>query len=215
MQTGESIQGIFPATAMPDAAWWQALWPHPEKVLADIGITHLMHVVDLCCGDGLFTVPLVKMAGRLVAIDLDPTMVQLTRARVGIEDTTNCTFIVGNAYDLAELVAEPVDLVLIANTFHGVPDKERLAHAVAAVSKPRGRLSVINWHRQPRDETVVLGQPRGPKTEMRMEPADVAAAVESAGFELTRIAELPPYHYNAIFDRPTASTGHHHRQRKG
>jgi ubiquinone/menaquinone biosynthesis C-methylase UbiE len=72
-------------------------------------------------------------------------MVQLARARVGTKGTPNCTFIVGHAYDLAELVAEPVDLVLIANTFHGVPDKERLAHAVAAVSKPRGRLSVINW----------------------------------------------------------------------
>ena len=110
----------------------------------------------------------------------------------------------GDAYDLAEFVTEPVDLVLIANTFHGVPDKERLARAVAAVLKPGGRLSVINWHRRAREETVVLGQARGPKTEMRMEPGDVVAVIEPAGLKLARVADLPPYHYNAIFEKPTA-----------
>lgn len=117
---------------------------------------------------------------------------------------TNCAFIVGDTYDVAELVAEPVAVVLMANTFHGVPDKERLARAVAAVLRPGGRLSVINWHRRPREETVVLGQARGPKTEMRMEPGDVAATVEPASLKLAHIIELPPYHYNAIFEKPTA-----------
>ena len=163
-----------------------------------------MHVVDLCCGDGLFTAPLAKMACRVIAIDLDPKMVNLTRAHVAAARAANCTFVVGDAYDLAEFVTEPVDLVLIANTFHGVPDKERLARAVAAVLKPGGRLSVINWHRRAREETVVLGQARGPKTEMRMEPGDVVAVIEPAGLKLARVADLPPYHYNAIFEKPTA-----------
>ena len=204
MQECEPIEGMFPATAMPDAAWWQALWPQPEKVLADIGIEPVMHVVDLCCGDGLFTAPLAKMACRVIAIDLDPEMVNLARARVTATGATNCAFIVGDAYDVAELVAELVDLILIANTFHGVPDKERLAQAVAAILKPGGRLSVINWHHRPREETVVLGKPRGPKIEMRMKPADVAAALEPAGLKLARVADLLPYHYNAIFEKPTA-----------
>ena len=204
MQESESIEGMFPATSMTDAAWWQALWPQPETVLADIGMKPGMHVVDLCCGDGLFTAPLAKMACRVIAIDLDAEMVKLTRAQVAGARATNCTFIVGDAYDVPGFVTEPVDLVLIANTFHGVPDKERLARAVAAVLKPGGRLSVINWHRRPREETVVLGQARGPKTEMRMEPGDVVAAIEPAGLKLARVADLPPYHYNAIFEKPTA-----------
>jgi len=111
MQECEPIEGMFPATAMPDAAWWQALWPQPEKVLADIGIEPDMHVVDLCCGDGLFTAPLAKMACRVIAIDLDPEMVNLARARVTATGATNCAFIVGDAYDVAELVAELVDLI--------------------------------------------------------------------------------------------------------
>jgi predicted methyltransferase len=96
------------------------------------------------------------------------------------------------------------DLVLIANTFHGVPDKARLATAVTAVLKPGGWFLVVSWHRRPREETIVLGEPRGPWTEMRMTPNDVTAVVKPAGLRLARVVELPPYHYGAIFEKPAA-----------
>jgi hypothetical protein len=98
-----------------------------------------------------------------------------------------------------------VDFVLIANTFHGVPEKGRLAVAVAAILKPAGRFAIVNWHLRPREETIVLGQPRGPKTEMRMAPVDVATAIEPAGLNLVDVVELPPYHYGAIFEKPVAT----------
>ena len=129
-------------------------------------------------------------------------MLKWAQARLAAAGATNCEFVEGDAYAAVELVRRPVDFVLIANTFHGVPEKDRLARAVAAMLKPGGRLAVVNWHRRRRDETTVLGQPRGPRTEMRMEPADVAAAVEPAGRQLVRVIELPPYHYGAIFERP-------------
>lgn len=76
--------------------------------------------------------------------------------------------------------------------------RRNLARAVASTLKPGGYFIVINWHRRPREETIVLGQPRGPKTELRMEPAAVVSTVEPAGFELARIVELPPYHYAVV-----------------
>ena len=59
-------------------------------------------------------------------------------------------------------------------------------------------------HRRPRDETIVLGQPRGPKTEMQMTPADAVTTVEPAGLKLAGVIELPPYHYAAIFAKPAS-----------
>jgi SAM-dependent methyltransferase len=195
------IKGFFPATAMPDSDWWNTLWPDPAKVLAKLGVDLGMDVVDLCCGDGLFTVALARRAGRVVAIDIDPRMLDMARAKVAATGATNCTFIEGDAYEVSKLV--PADLVLIANTFHGVPDKERLVTAVTVVLKLGGRFVVVNWHRRAREETMVLGEPRGPKTEMRMTPGDVTAVVEPAGLRLTRVVELPPYHYGAIFIKST------------
>ena len=163
-----------------------------------------MEVVDLCCGDGLFTVPLARRVRHVVAVDLDPQMLDAASTSVAAAGASNCEFVEGDAYALTDLVRRPVDFVLIANTFHGVPDKPRLALAVAMILKPRGRFAVVNWHRRPREETTVLGQPRGPRTEMRMSPAEVATLVEPAGLSLADVVELPPYHYGAIFEKPPA-----------
>ncbi len=197
-------EGSFPATAMPDSDWWSALWPAPGRVLADLGIEPDLDVVDLCCGDGHFTAAIAQEASRVAAIDIDPRMLELARTKVAAAAAGHCTFIEGDAYDLAALVPWPADLVFMANTFHGVPVKERLARAVAAILKPSGRFVVINWHRRPREETQVLGKPRGPMTEMRMEPTDVAAALEPCALRLEHVVDLPPYHYGAILRQADA-----------
>jgi SAM-dependent methyltransferase len=202
IKQNEAIEGFFPATAMPDADWWEALWPQPAKVLADLGIEPSMDVIDLCCGDGLFTAPLARMARHVVAIDIDADMLDAARKKVAAANALNCDLIRGDAYAVAELVHQPVDFVFMANTFHGVPDKPRLARAVAMILKPGGRFAIVNWHPRPRDETRVLGQPRGPQTEMRMSRVDVAKTVEMARLRLAAVVELPPYHYGAIFEKP-------------
>jgi SAM-dependent methyltransferase len=193
--------GFFPATTMPDADWWQALWPDPGKVLAEMGVEPGMVAVDLCCGDGLFTVPLAHIAKRVYAIDIDLAVLNNARSRVAATGPTNCEFVVADAMTVDAVLPEPVDYVFLANTFHGIPDQRGLARAVAAILKPKGQFGIVNWHCRPRAETVVLGQPRGPKTEMRIEADKVAGTVELAGLLLNRTVELPPYHYGAVFQK--------------
>ena len=191
---------FFPATAMPDRDWWQALWPDPAGVLSRLGIEAGQTVADLCCGDGYFTAPLARLVqGRVYALDIDPDMLGQARAEVERAGASALDFICADARELAEALPETVDFVLMANTFHGVPEKTAMARAVAAVLKPRGQFAVVNWHALPRERTVVLGAPRGPKTEMRMSPDDVRSVVEPAGFMLKRVVELPPFHYGAVF----------------
>ncbi len=195
------IVGFFPATTMPDSDWWQALWPDPAKLVFEMGVEPGMVVVDLCCGDGLFTAPLARIAARVYAIDIDPDLLDRARALVAAAGATNCDFIVADAMNVAAVVPAAVDYVFLGNTFHGIPDQPGLARAIATVLKSKGLFGVVNWHRRPREETVVLGQPRGPRTEMRIEARDVAVLVQPAGLMLNRKVELPPYHYGAIFTK--------------
>ncbi|MGH7104085.1 MAG: class I SAM-dependent methyltransferase [Acetobacteraceae bacterium] len=189
----------FPATTMPDADWWQALWPDPDAVLARLGITKNGRAIDLCCGDGLFTAPLAGIAREVLAIDLDRSMLRLARARAVAAGRRNVLYVAADACDLARMLAGRFDFVLIANTFHGVPNQAQLAEAVRSILVPGGGFGVINWHRRPREETRVLDQPRGPRTEFRMTPEALAAALEPAGFRQVSLVALPPYHYAAIF----------------
>jgi len=194
------IEGFFPATAMPDRDWWAALWPDPKGVVRSLGVEPDMVVVDLCCGDGYFTASLARLVeGKVYGVDIDPAMLEQTRAELERTGTTVLDLICADARELAELLPGKVDYVLIANTFHGVPDKTEMARAVATVLKPRGQFAIVNWHPVFRERTVVLGKPRGPRTEMRMSPDDVRLVVEPAGFTLERVVELPPFHYGAVF----------------
>lgn len=190
---------IFPATAMPDSDWWRALWPDPSAVMDALGIRAGMTVVDLCCGDGYFTAAIARLIGpaRLIGVDLDSNM--LEQAKAACREATNCDWVLGDARDLSRLIREPVDYVLIANTFHGVPEQASLARDVSEILKPGGHFGIVNWHPIPREQTTVLGQPRGPRYVMRMSPEQVRAVVQPAGFRLQEVVELPPYHYGAIF----------------
>ena len=194
------LEVFFPATAMPSHQWWAALWPDPEGVLRTLGVEPGMTVVDLCCGDGYFTAPLALLVdGRVYGVDLDPAMLERARAEIARVGATVFDLLEGDARNLAGLLPERADYVLIANTFHGVPEKTALARGAAAVLDPGGRFTVVNWRPLRREETTVLGAPRGPRTDMRMSPEDVRAVVEPAGFRMERVVELPPYHYGAVF----------------
>jgi ubiquinone/menaquinone biosynthesis C-methylase UbiE len=193
---------LFEGTEMPTAGWWDALWPNPAGVLEAVGLRRDMAAIDLCCGDGWFTLPMSKVAASVVAIDIDRNMLEADRDRLAAAGATNCEFVEGDAYELARHMRGPADFVLMANAFHGVPDQPRLADAIGKALKPAGRLAVVNWHQRRREETTILGEPRGPKGELRMSPEQTIASIEAGGLIFAGMVELPPYHYAVIMERP-------------
>ena len=197
-----NLPGFFQGTEMPNAGWWEALWPDPAGVLAAVGIRPDMEVIDLCSGDGWFTLQIAKLAHHVVAIDIDTDLLEMARYRLRESGAANCEFVAGDAYELASLAPRPADFVFLANAFHGVPDRPRLARAVRETLKPGGHFAIINWHQRPRENTMVLGEPRGPRTELRLSPEQTISAVEAGGLKLAKLVEVPPYHYGAVFTRP-------------
>jgi ubiquinone/menaquinone biosynthesis C-methylase UbiE len=193
---------LFEGTEMPTAGWWDALWPNPAGVLEAVGLRRDMAAIDLCCGDGWFTLPMSRVAASVVAIDIDRNMLEAARDPLAAAGATNCQFVEGDAYELARHMRGPADFVLMANAFHGVPDQPRLADAIGKALKPAGRLAVVNWHQRRREETTILGEPRGPKSELRMSPEQTIASIEAGGLIFAGLVELPPYHYAVIMERP-------------
>lgn len=184
---------------MPDQDWWHALWPDPDSVIKALHINPGMTVIDLGCGDGYFTAAIARQIApsHVTGVDLDTAM--LTQAQAACAGMANCGWLQGDAMMLRTLITAPVDYILIANTFHGVPDATGLANEVAASLVANGQFAIINWYPLPREQTLVLAQARGPQTEMRMSVTRTQSLVEPTGFRLETVIELPPYHYGAIF----------------
>ena len=195
--------GFFEGTGMPDPGWWGVLWPEPAKVLSVVGVRSGTDVVDLCSGDGWFTLQIAKLARHVIAIDIDAILLDTTRMRLAESGLTNCTIIQTDAYEVAKVIGNPIDQVFLTNVFHGVPDRPRLSKAVGSVLKPGGLFAIVNWHARSRLETTILSEPRGPATEFRMRPQATIAAVEPYGFKLRDVVEVGPYHYGAVFERRT------------
>jgi len=191
----------FPATSMPDSDWWQELWPDPDRVVRDFGVLPNMAVLDVCCGDGRFTVALCRAAAPagVQAIDIDADELHRARQACTAENCENVSFVQADVSDLSQIIHQPQDFVFIANTFHGVPDKMAFAQGVRRILKPNGRLVIVNWHDVEREQTTVMGKPRGPATELRLSPDDCAETIAAAGFSLCDLIELAPYHYGAVF----------------
>lgn len=193
--------GFFQGTEMPKAGWWEALWPDPADVLAKVGIKPGMDVIDLCSGDGWFTLQIAKLARHVVAIDIDPALLEIARSRLSESNLANCEFVAGDAYDIARLARQPADFVFLANAFHGVPDQPRLARSAGNILKPLGKFAIVNWHPRAREETTVLGEPRGPRTELRMSPEQTIKAAEIDGLKFRELVDVPPYHYAVVLER--------------
>ena len=73
--------GFFEGTEMPTAGWWEALWPDPAGVLAAVGIRPGMDVIDLCSGDGWFTLQIAKIARRVVDANFEHARTAWARRR--------------------------------------------------------------------------------------------------------------------------------------
>jgi ubiquinone/menaquinone biosynthesis C-methylase UbiE len=80
-----------------------------------------MEVVDLCSGDGWFTLQIVKFARHVTSIDIDRIFLDLASVRLAQNGIENCKFVEGNAYDIDRLMSQPAEFVFMANAFHGVP----------------------------------------------------------------------------------------------
>jgi len=142
---------VFLASSMPDNDWWQALWHDPKGVVLSLGVESSMVALDLCCGDGYFTAPLAQATLKTYGLELDGELLEKACKEAERLDIKNCLWIQGDAMEIDKLVPEKVDFILLANTFHGIPDKETLGKSMLSTLKPGGELAVVNWHkRQPR-----------------------------------------------------------------
>ncbi|MBP1986865.1 class I SAM-dependent methyltransferase [Halolamina salifodinae] len=189
----------FQNTAQPDRDWWEQLWPGPERVVERLGVEPGDRVVDVCAGDGLFTLALAERTdGAVYAVDIDAGLLASVSERAG-ERGLAVETIRADARDLGDALPVPVEFALLANTFHGISEQEAFAETVREVLTDDGRFAVVNWRDRPRAETTVLGEERGPPTERRMSAEATLEVCAAAGFTLDEVVDLPPYHYGAVF----------------
>lgn len=156
--------------------WYRSL--SPARILDLLPLHPEMTVADIGCGSGFFTLPLAERLsrGQLRAVDLEPTMLDMVRARATEAGLTNITMHRATP-GAVPLPAGSLDGVFMALTFRCLPAAERATYLarLRPLVRPGGWLAILEWERRqdPGD---------GPPLATRVSLEETSSALAAAGW---------------------------------
>ena len=124
-----------------------------EALVAQLGVTKGLRVLDLGSGDGTTALPEAKLGADVLGVDIARNLVEAGQRRVQEMGLTNIRFQEGDATDLQGLQDQSFDLVVSIFGAMFAPKPFDAAREMVRVTKPGGRIVMGNWI--PNDPTLV------------------------------------------------------------
>jgi cyclopropane fatty-acyl-phospholipid synthase-like methyltransferase len=161
-------------------------WQMPARVIEALRLEKGMKVADIGAGTGYFSTRLARVPGVAVfAVDIEPKMVEYLQQRAKREGLTNITGVTATA--TTPNLPEPVDVILVVDTYHHLPDRPAYFRALKQSLRPGGRIAIVDFRKD---------APEGPPAHFRFTPQQIQDEMKRAGYELQAAHDfLPRQHY--------------------
>jgi len=165
-------------------------WQKPDEVLNALHLRRTDCVADLGAGTGYFSVRIARLVpeGKLFSVDIEPEMLRHLRERAHHDHLSVLVPTLASA-ESANL-PEPVDLVLVVDTYHHIDDRIAYFSRLKSSLRPDGRLAIVDFKA---DST------EGPPPEHRIPPEKVTSELEAAGYILVAPHLFLPRQYFLVF----------------
>jgi SAM-dependent methyltransferase len=124
-----------------------------EALVARLGITNGLRVLDLGCGDGTTALPEARLGASVLGVDIATNLVAAGNTRAEAEGLANCRFQEGDASGLNDLPDHSFDLVVSIFGAMFAPKPFDVAKEMVRVTRLGGRIVMGNWI--PGDPTLV------------------------------------------------------------
>ncbi len=124
-----------------------------DELVATLGITPGMKVLDLGSGDGTTALPAARRGADVLGVDIAENLVAAGNERASAAGLRNLQFRQGDASGLSELADSSFDLVVSIFGAMFAPRPFDVASEMVRVTKPGGRVVMGNWI--PGDPTLV------------------------------------------------------------
>src|SRR6186997_675408 len=124
-----------------------------EALVAGLGITPGLKVLDLGCGDGTTALPAARLGADVLGVDIARNLVAAGNERAAAEGLDNCRFREGDACALHGIEDRSFDLVVSIFGAMFAPKPFEVAKEMVRVTRPGGRIVMSNWI--PNDPTLV------------------------------------------------------------
>ncbi|WPP52755.1 class I SAM-dependent methyltransferase [Catalinimonas niigatensis] len=161
----------------------KALELEKDDVIADIG-----------AGTGYFTFRISELLpqGRVLAVDIQPEMLDMIRAKMNSDRITNVSPVLGNIDDSA-LPEDSVDLVLMVDAYHEFSHPREMMKSIVASLAPGGRVILAEYRAE---DPEIMIKPRHKMTE-----AQAVKEMEAVGLVLYENKDILPQQHLMFFKK--------------
>lgn len=165
----------------------------PSRAIRELQLQPGMTVVDFGAGSGYYTERLAKAvgpSGKVIAVDLQPEMLEMLGARAKKRGLTNVE-LVRSTEDDPRLPTGTVDLILMVDVYHELAAPQRMLRQMKAALSPRGRIAIVEFRKE--DPNVPI------REEHKMSVAQAVQEFGAEGYVLDRRVDSLPWQHLLLF----------------
>lgn len=166
-----------------------------SRMLANMGIQPGMTICDMGCGNGFYSLKMARLVGpegRILAVDVQPEMLAMLRARTETEGIENVTPILGSLHN-PRLPRDSVDLILLVDVYHEFSHPEQMLAAMREALKADGRIVLVEYRAE--DASVPI------KPLHKMSREQIMKEFPANGFQLVDQFDRLPWQHMLFFTK--------------
>ena len=163
-------------------------WQMPARVIDALALKPGMKVADIGAGTGYFSMRLARAPVSVFAVDIEPAMIDYLKKRAASETLSNVTPVLATA--TTPNLPEPVDVVLVVDTYHHLPNRPTYFRELRKSLRPGGRVAIVDFRKT---------APEGPPAHFRFTPEQIQDEMKQAGYQLDVAHDFLPRQHFLIF----------------
>lgn len=165
----------------------------PDLLIGALHIRPGAIVADIGSGTGYFTWRLAQQVGpqgKVYAVDLQESMLDLTKAAVDAHKLTNVEYVRATERS-PRLPDRSIDLAFVAYAYHEFGDPEAMMASIRRALKPGGRVVILEYAKESRIA------PASPLHKMSFE--EIRREIEPMGFAIDQLLDFLPVQHGVVF----------------
>lgn len=166
----------------------------PQDVIDALQIKPGQTIADLGAGSGYYSfriAALVGPTGKVLAIDIEPAMLEVITQRARREGIANIATVRGSTQD-PNLAPRSVDLLFMVDVYHELEFPYEVMTKVRAALKPGGRVALVEYRAEDPDVQI--------KPVHKMSERQVRREMQAAGFKHVQTVRTLPLQHLILFE---------------
>ena len=166
----------------------------PDEVVANMGLDPDHVVADIGAGSGYFSFRIARLVpkGKVLAVDIQPEMLQLIEAQMAEVGVSNIEGVLGQVDD-PNLPPNSIDAAIMVDAYHEFSHPFEMINGIFQALRPGGRIFLLEYRGE--DASVPI------RPLHKMTEEQVVREMSVFGLEWTDTLDFLPWQHMMIFTK--------------